>query len=409
MSEQLIIRIPAHQGPVDWLIRDSEGNVTQGPETVDNAPIPELTAKYHAIALVPTNALALTRVIVPKTTRAKMLQAIPYILEDQVTDDLDNLHFAMGDGENQSGYPVAIINSQQMQNWLTPYEQQGVHFDLMIPDVLALPLQENSWSILIENQHALVRTGPCDGFNVEVENLHTFIAISLDEAAQENHLPTSINIYSHEKMLPLKPEEYENQGIAVHQHTIHGDILSWHTEVINHQVPLNLLQGEYRADKQYTHIKKRWLLVGAIAAAWLVIGLTTHIAQMIYYGAENSHWEKQVNNTYFKIFPKATEVVDPKIRVQREVQTVRDAQSGGAFLSILSGVGQVITKTPQAKVQNLSFSDNKMILQMEANTFDTLQKIQDQIQKYGLVVKQDNATTKGNTVQARFTISERIS
>ena len=56
----------------------------------------------------------LTRVSIPGSSRQKLLRAVPYALEEQLSEDVDNLHFALGTTLEDEGWPVAVIRKQFM-------------------------------------------------------------------------------------------------------------------------------------------------------------------------------------------------------------------------------------------------------------------------------------------------------
>ena len=54
-------------------------------------------AGQRVVVLVPGTECLLTGVHIPGRNRQKLLRAVPYALEDQLSDEVENLHFALGE------------------------------------------------------------------------------------------------------------------------------------------------------------------------------------------------------------------------------------------------------------------------------------------------------------------------
>ena len=63
----------------------------------------------RVVAFVPATLVRLATVKVPARQPAKVLQAVPYALEDQVAEDVESLHFAVGTRLEDGSHPVAIL------------------------------------------------------------------------------------------------------------------------------------------------------------------------------------------------------------------------------------------------------------------------------------------------------------
>ena len=62
----------------------------------DAAALAEAALDRINIVIVPSEDVLVTTVTLPKMNRSRLLQAIPYALEEQVIEDVDTMHFAAG-------------------------------------------------------------------------------------------------------------------------------------------------------------------------------------------------------------------------------------------------------------------------------------------------------------------------
>lgn len=63
----------------------------------------------RVIVLIPSVDVLLTTVLLPKISHSRLIQAIPYALEETLLEDVEQLHFAVGDYPIHGAWPVAIM------------------------------------------------------------------------------------------------------------------------------------------------------------------------------------------------------------------------------------------------------------------------------------------------------------
>ncbi len=143
----------------------------------------------QVIVLVPSEQVILTEVAVPTANRQRQRLAVPYLLEDLLVADVDQLHFALGSYEDGK-VAVAVVAHEQMRHWMEQLAKAGIQPKFMAPDVLALPLREEAWSVALTGDMATIRTGLQSGFSCDADNL----PLLLDQALQlaENRRPARL-------------------------------------------------------------------------------------------------------------------------------------------------------------------------------------------------------------------------
>ena len=107
-----------------------------------------LAAGRRVVVFVPGVDVRLTTVTVPVRQPAKVLQAAPFVLEDQFAEDVDTLHFAIG--ARQAGRQLSRSPwwpAAQVDEWLAPFTAARVRVAALVPDTLALPWQNDDGSV----------------------------------------------------------------------------------------------------------------------------------------------------------------------------------------------------------------------------------------------------------------------
>ncbi len=83
--------------------------------------------------VAPGEAITLHRIPLPGRKRTLWARAVPYALEDQLIDDIEALHFALGQTPDGDGLPVATVDHHVLRGWLETCAQAGLMPVAVIP------------------------------------------------------------------------------------------------------------------------------------------------------------------------------------------------------------------------------------------------------------------------------------
>src|SRR5262245_41259909 len=121
MAESLLIRLPRiPEQPASWLIVDGRGAAVGAPQSGPLSLAATRTAGRRVCILVPGADVLVAEPEIPAKAGAKLQQLVPYALEEQLAEDIDNLHFAIGKRLGESSrVPVAVVACTLMDEWLT--------------------------------------------------------------------------------------------------------------------------------------------------------------------------------------------------------------------------------------------------------------------------------------------------
>src|SRR5256884_454385 len=164
MADWLLLRLPRAAGePASWLIADARGApagpAQGGPWTLAAARAPG----RRVCALVPGADVLLAEPEIPVKAGAKLQQLVPYALEEQLADDIDDLHFAIGKRAGDSARaPVAVVARALLDEWLATLRASGLEPEAIYADSELLPHNPGQAVVLLEEDAVLVRSpGAC--------------------------------------------------------------------------------------------------------------------------------------------------------------------------------------------------------------------------------------------------------
>src|SRR5689334_4643299 len=128
MADWLLLRLPrTPQQPASWLIVDPRGAPVGPPQSGPLSQAAARAAGRRICVLVPGTDVLLAEPEIPAKAGAKLHQLVPYAMEEQLADDIDDLHFAIGKRvEDSPRVRVAVIARPLMDSWLATLRSNGL-------------------------------------------------------------------------------------------------------------------------------------------------------------------------------------------------------------------------------------------------------------------------------------------
>src|SRR4051812_14156614 len=102
MAESLIIQLRAGESP-RWLVCNDDGQVIVNAMAGELQQAAPLSAGRRIAVIVPASDVLSLDTEVPAKSTAKLAQVVPYALEERVADEIENLHFALGERSTDTG------------------------------------------------------------------------------------------------------------------------------------------------------------------------------------------------------------------------------------------------------------------------------------------------------------------
>ncbi|XPF92650.1 type II secretion system protein GspL [Colwellia sp. RE-S-Sl-9] len=423
MSETLFIRLGSQEhDPIQWLIwSDQQHEVIASGDLHHASDLTHLTEKAEqrkVVGFVPASAIALKRLKVPaKSTRA-MQAAAPYMLEDDLAQDVESLFFAYGNvskDKDDNNCFTAAVDREQLIRWKTWLSQADIKCKTLIPDVLAMPFTEGQWSAITLNNQILLRQGIWQGLVVEA-NVWALIsqqwvntktkeldASELEQVDDENEDPINISINAYATL----PETL-NIDVNAMPEELPLALLAQHVDT----KLVNLLQGEFQVKEKRSANYSTWLWVAGIAAIALVTNVALKGAELIKLNNQTAAIEKEIIQVYKDAFPltKKVRISTIKSQLNRKLSEVGGtASSQGDFLVMLNKVEPAFSEVTVLKPESMKFDAkrNELRVQAVSTNYQSFEKFKLALEKQDLSVSQGAQNNLDDQVSGSFTISAK--
>lgn len=146
MPSRLTLFLPEKpEQPIRWIAIDGNGN-KEDEGRLDEG-LPDWAQELSAIGVADGRAVVTTRVAIPARSRERVRRALPFALEDQLSEDVGTLHFAPGQRDAEGRIAVTVVAHDTMRDWLERLDAAGIELDGLYPEPLILPLAPHSWTL----------------------------------------------------------------------------------------------------------------------------------------------------------------------------------------------------------------------------------------------------------------------
>ncbi|HET8712025.1 MAG TPA: type II secretion system protein GspL [Spongiibacteraceae bacterium] len=391
MKKTVLLRV-ADDGQLSWTAPYAAAPLRGDAQTF----AAETDARNDDLVLVlPAQKVLLQDVPFAAHERKLLRQTVPYSLEEQLIDDVDSQHFALGPAADAQ-VPVAIVDKQWLGGWLLRCKDAGLDIERVLPEQLLLPYREHCWTLHAEPDRWVVRVGPYRGFAMEPVDAALALQLLLDSAAE---LPQRLLVQTNtpiDLLLPQLPELL--RGIV--------EPLSESDNAGDNNPIIDFLQGAFARTLPWRRWWLQWRFTAIVFAVAIVVHLGVGGVQHYRLNKQNIALRQQIEEMYRSVEPRGV-VNDPELQLRRKLQALQGHQ-GGAVLPLLQQVGGALKSIDGIAVQNLTYSEHQgeLRVSLSANAFKDVEAVRAAIANTGLNAQLVGSNTDGDKTRAQLRVTE---
>jgi general secretion pathway protein L len=393
-------RWPEQAGSIRWRLTPAHGEVQRG-QTSDLSRLPEQARAARAHVWTSACESILVRVNIPTRSRAKILQALPYALEDQLLDPPETLHFAF-QAATGGNLVVAVTAHARMRAWLPALREAGVRAVSLAPVSLALPVTPGTWALAFTEHEIAWRGSPCSGAGCPRQSeLPPLLATAMRES-----LPEDVPI---ERLVVLGAPADFDTGIWQARLAVPLELDGRHTveDLPFVQPPVNLLQGEYAVAGEWRELARPYLPAAALLLLWLAGGVLSDTGEWLWLQRQHLANQSEMKKILLTSFAETKTVVDPAQQMQRAVEQLQarhGVQAAGDLLPLLGRVAAALQRDSRARLQSLSYVDKAITLNLSVTDDASLESLKRSLAGSRLDVDVQNVNRRPNLVEARVRV-----
>ncbi|WP_172953220.1 type II secretion system protein GspL [Vibrio fujianensis] len=401
MSESLIVRLSSQQNaPILWFVWSStqqevlDHGTLKGWQQLDQLAPHAL--QRSTIVLLASSDLLLTQVTIPSGASRQFSSILPYLLEDELAQDVDELHFSVVDRQGEQAF-VAVIERAWLQSILDQLASFGIVVKRVVPDVLTLPVNHDGLSALQLGSDWLIRKGNYHGISIEQDWLSWFCATEWVNGADQ---PLPLIAYTPLPDLPLAADQVWENALERPWMPLIAE------QLFSHKI--NLLTGSFKPKSSWL---KHWLIwrKTAISAVFLLVvllvsqGLHLHQARLT-----AQAYRAESERIFRTIFPDKQRI--PTVSyLKRQMSDELTALSGGSqaevLLNWLNLLPESIGQMEGMEIQSLRFDANRAELRLDVSgpDFQSFEQARVKLAQY-FVVEQGQLNKNAERVFGSFVL-----
>jgi general secretion pathway protein L len=404
MADWLLIRLPrTPEQPATWLTVDPRGNPSGPPQSGPLSLAAPRAVGRRICVLVPGTDVLLAEPEVPTKAGTKLQQVVPYALEEQLADDIDDLHFAIGKRAADSARtPVAVIRRSLMDEWLTSLKSSGLDPESMYTESDLLPQNPGQAVALMEEDVVVVRPPMGSPVTLPVEALGE--ALEIAQQGSPELAATGIRglvLYTgaaewHQHSAKIEALRERFDGIKIQ--LLSAGPLALFGQQLPSAAPINLLQGPYAPTTARTVGWKSWKVAAILLASLVGLHVAGKAAELTALKRSEHTLDNSIGETFRMAMPGERNTLDARRRMEQRLAAAQSGGGPGGLLPALQALVQARTVAPGATLQALSFRQGTVEMKIAARDASSLDHVSQSLRSNGWQAD----LTSGNTTSSGY-------
>src|SRR6201996_4116922 len=365
MADWLLLRLPRiPDQPATWLVVDPRGAASGPPQSGPLSLAAARSAGRRICVLVPGTDVLVAEPELPTKAGTKLQQVVPYALEEQLADDIDDLHFAIGKRPADSHRtPVAVVRRELMDEWVSGLKAAGLEPESMYADSDLLPQNPGQAVALLEEDVVVVRPPLSAPVTLPVEALGEALEIAQQQtAAQSAEIATTgirgLILYTgaaewHQHSAKIEALRERFDGIKIQ--LLSAGPLALFAQQLPTATPINLLQGPYAPTTARTVGWQSWRVAAILLACLVGLHVVGKAAELTALKHTEGKLDKEMGQTFRLAMPGVTTTTNMRLVMEQRYQQAQNGGGSGGLLSALGALVQARGNGAGMTVQAMSF------------------------------------------------------
>jgi general secretion pathway protein L len=413
MAQTLLLRLPPPgQDETEWLVIDDAGDAETTRQRGTLTLAAAVSRSGKVVALAPATQILLAEPELPPGSGVKLARAVPFALEEQLTEDVDHLSFAIGRRRTAGGTPVAVVSRAVMQGWLADLSAAGLEPLAVYPDISLMPENPGQTVLWLEKGRLAVRRPGALPFAVELSPVSEALVVAgviadpLDEASEPKD-PLSVVLYVTREDWSNSKAEFEQLAgkfDSLKVQLLADGPLPWLARSLPDTDAVNLLQGEYVRSTDFGARWRQWRTPALLAAGLLAVHVAAQAMQIRQAKHETAALDSQIAGVFSTAMPGEV-IQDPRRQMQARLDFVRKQGAGPEqFLRTLKVLAGGMALAPKTEIGSLSYHEDSLDLKVSAPSLAALSPVSQFIGTQEMTADIQSSTPIAGGVEAHIQI-----
>jgi len=404
MADWLLLRLP-HAGTelATWLVVDARGAPLSPPQSGPLALAAPRVPGRRVCVLIGGADVLLAAPDVPVKAGAKLQQLVPYALEEQLAEDIEDLHFALGKRSPDSpGVPVAVVARALLDQWLATLRAAGIEPDVIYADSELLPENPGQAVALLEADAVSVRPPNGTPVTLPADALAEALEIARGGAEPSVTGGRGLILYTgapewHQHSAQVEAARPYFDGIKVQLLT--AGPLALYAQQLPTTTAINLLQGDYAPVSSRGTGIKAWRVAAMLLAGLIGLHLVGKVAELQVLKRHEHQLDASIRETYRNSMHSEASAADARRLMEKRLA---GAPGGGGLLPALQALAQARDAAPGTSVQSLNFHGGSLEMKVSAPDATSLDRVSQALRSNGWQADLTGGTNSGSAYEGHI-------
>jgi len=380
----------------DWCVVDSELPVE--PLNWQKSVIADLKVllaqhAVPAVLIIPQQLVYLTEYELPEKASRQVLAAIEYQIEDQLAQDTELLHCALGE-EADNKIPVAVVEQSIMEDCQSIIGEYGIRVSKIIPELFICPWFDGIGEVnLIESETGLIlRYGRYQGLQCQPQLLESMLDLINRQVSI-----TQLNCFLNDETTieTLKTGQYQTSARPLNATSLDLDNLT----------SINLQQRQFQPSSNWLKTLDMWKSVAALIV--LTLGLAGFNRMLALDDMEKEL--EAIKTSQYELIrdyvgPQVTTSSNLKSEFIKLLQTGNSEQQQADFLSLLLDFSQARATFESIQIVKISYQQKRLSVDISSQKLNDVESLHAALNAKGLNTKLERLNIKPELVSGQFVL-----
>ena len=356
----------------EYVVTNEKGEIKDSIKYGNLDEISDQEKNNTVIIMLPGEEILNKSLTLPIKSDAKLRQAIPFALEDDIASDINDCHFAFEKSEIDESIIVNVIYKKLLKNYLNRLKENNIIPSFVISENSCVSMIEDTINLIIEDTKAHGRSGLRESYTLDDMELINIIKV-LESNNNVNHLQISLSENNDSQVEQIKSitENYKSVDIKILSKGAFQEFIKNYFS----QDHTNLLQGDFKPKIKFEKIFKPWKKLAAFVALLLISMIINNVLttnKLVNYEANLSAY---FLDEYRYFFNNAINTDDPIRMINSIKNGTQLGMKNSIFLNGLNLINESVAKENNVQLSSISFDDNRFNLRILTLTLTSLDSL----------------------------------
>lgn len=397
MKDAFLLHLDPDAASGWWLATDHLGNGIGAPQHGPLADAARAAAGREVVVAFATERCLVLEVHAPVRDRSQLLRALPALIEDRLTDDVERLHLTAGPIAPDGSLKVIAMEHSALRALLATLHAAGLEPGALVPDALCLGGTGDRVELL--GGRCLVRTRQRVAAVAPAVAALLLATEPLGDRIGLGHSETDAALLD-----PLR-QACAARGVALDEHPVarHEQERALLRAAPAAAAAFLMRHGRHRADRAEGGWWRSWRVPAALAALWLLLvsaSLAVEVGQLL---RERTMLDAKLAELLPSAAPEALGQPDPRFYLEQRIKR-RDGGRGVALDQVVRAAG-ALRAVGGAELMAVDAREGAIELAVRAADLAALEAARGAVESaLGRGVELRGATRSGERAEARLLI-----